>query len=115
MKSKASLFLMEQLVMVLVFALAAALCIQVFVKAGEISDETARRDEAVIIARNAAQMLKACGDPETVKEMVDSGVYTLQIQEEDSGISGLKQANIVVYYEDSPQFFLRTGWQGVGP
>ena len=39
MKSKASLLLMEQLVMVLVFALAAALCLQVFLRADQISTE----------------------------------------------------------------------------
>ena len=48
MKSKASLFLMEQLVMVLIFALAAVLCLGIFVRANKISSETARRDKAVI-------------------------------------------------------------------
>lgn len=37
MRSKAPLALMEQLVMVLVFALAAALCVQVFVLSGQTS------------------------------------------------------------------------------
>ena len=60
MRSKASLFLMEQLIMVLVFALAAALCLQVFVRAEEISLESARRDEAVIVARNAAELVCEC-------------------------------------------------------
>lgn len=58
MRSKAPLALMEQLVMVLVFALAAALCVQVFV----LSDKTSRlhqaRDRAMIEAQNAAEALK---------------------------------------------------------
>ncbi len=115
MKSKASLFLMEQLVMVLVFALSAALCLQVFVKAGELSDQTARRDEAVIIARNAAEMLKASGDAQMVINAIDSGEYRLRIQEEESSLSGLRQARIVVFYEEIPQFALTTGWQEVAP
>ena len=49
MRSKASLQLMELLVMILVFALAAALCLQVFAKASEISQDTARYDQAVIL------------------------------------------------------------------
>ena len=113
MKSKASLFLMEQLVMVLVFALAAALCLGVFVRANEISSETARRDKAVIIAQNAAQMLKTTGDPELVRQRVDSGEFVLEIQNENSEISGLRQAKIIVFYENREVFFLRTGWQEV--
>ena len=113
MKSKASLFLMEQLVMVLVFALAAALCLGVFVRANEISSETARRDKAVIIAQNAAQMLKTTGDPELVRQRVDSGEFVLEIQNENSEISGLRQAKIIVFYKNREVFFLRTGWQEV--
>ena len=62
MKSKATLVLMEQLVMLLVFALAAALCLNVFARADEISKQTARRDEAVLIAQNAAEILKSGTD-----------------------------------------------------
>lgn len=115
MKSKASLFLMEQLVMVLVFALAAALCLGVFVRANEISSETARRDEAVIIAQNAAQMLKVTGDPELTRQRVDSGEFMLEIQKENYEVPGLCQAKIVVLYENREVFSLRTGWQEVAP
>ncbi|MEI3306106.1 MAG: hypothetical protein V8R40_08850 [Dysosmobacter sp.] len=47
MRSKAPLALMEQLVMVLVFALAAALCVQVFVLSGQTSRWNAARDRAL--------------------------------------------------------------------
>ena len=57
MKQKTSLLLMEQLVMILVFALAAARGLQIFAKADAISQETARRDRAVVLARNAAELL----------------------------------------------------------
>lgn len=114
MKSKASLFLMEQLVMVLVFALAAALCLGVFARANEISSATARRDEAAIIAQNAAQMLKNTGDPEWVRQRVDSGEFTLEIHKENSELPGLRQAKIVVLYDNREVFSLQTGWQEVG-
>ena len=52
MRSKAPLVLMEQLVMVLVFALAAALCVQVFVLSDQTSRNYAARD------RGAAQGLR---------------------------------------------------------
>ena len=54
MRSKAPLALMEQLVMVLVFALAAALCVQVFVLSYQTSRRNEARDRAVLEAQNAA-------------------------------------------------------------
>ena len=58
MRSKAPLALMEQLVMVLVFALAAALCVQVFVLSGQTSRWNESRDQALVEAQNAAEILK---------------------------------------------------------
>jgi len=61
MRSKAPLTLMEQVMMVLVFALAAALCVQVFVFSGQTSRRNEARDRAVLEAQNAAETLKAIG------------------------------------------------------
>lgn len=60
MNRKAPLALMEQLVMVLVFALAAAVCIQAFVLAGRNSSRCAIRDRAVISAQSMAEVYKSC-------------------------------------------------------
>ena len=70
MRSKASLFLMEQLVMVLVFALAAALCLNAFVQAQRISDAAAWQDEAALTAQNAAELLKAGMSIEEVEKLL---------------------------------------------
>ena len=114
MKNKASLLLMEQLVMVLVFALAAALCLTAFVKADQISRETARRDEAVLLAQNAAQVLKATsGDLEQAMATgADSG-YRLEIDWMDTAVSLLGKAEIRVWQEDELVFSLQVGWQEV--
>lgn len=109
MKSRASLVLMEQLIMVLVFALAAALCLRCFAKAEEISVQTARRDEAVRIAQNAAELLKAGKEPEAASE---EG-FTVDILEANTDIPGLRQAEIRVRYEEELLFALPTGWQEV--
>ena len=61
MKNKTPLVLMEQLMMILVFALAAALCLQAFIKADQISRETEQRTQAAALAQTAAETLKACG------------------------------------------------------
>lgn len=115
MRSKATLFLMEQLVAVLVFALAAALCLGIFARADGLSRQLARRDEAVILARNAAELLKSTGDPQQVEELVRRDPFTVKIIGEDSGTEGLCQARVVVFYENEALFSLRTGWQEVGP
>ena len=59
MRSKAPLAMMEQLVMVLVFALAAALCLQVFVLSDKTSRRNEARDRAVLEAQNTAEELKS--------------------------------------------------------
>jgi hypothetical protein len=84
------------------------------VRANKISSETARLDEAMIIAQNAAQMLKKTGDPELTQQGVDSGEFMLEIQKENSEFPGLCQAKIIVFYESQEVFSLRTGWQEVG-
>ena len=114
MKSKASLSLMEMLVMVLIFALAAALCLQIFAKARTISLETARQDEAVLLAQNAAQVLKATsGDLQLAAAAAEDSGYRLEIRKTDSGTNLLGQAEIRVWQEDELIFSLRTGWQEV--
>ena len=138
MRSKTPLALMEQLVMVLVFALAAALCLQVFV----FSEQTSRRnrdvDQAVLLAQNTAETLKACGDVETAMERLggeieqtmwcsyydedlrptsdrESAVYHVDTLPESSGVPGLGQAHIEVFRYDGNKglFSLTVAWQEV--
>ena len=61
MKNKTPLVIMEQTVMILVFAFAAAVCMQVFVYSDKLSNHNQQRDNAVIVAQNAAEMLKYSG------------------------------------------------------
>jgi type II secretory pathway pseudopilin PulG len=129
---------MEQLVMVLVFALAAALCVQVFVLSDGTSRRNQARDQAVVQAQNAAETLKTTGgdlsaaagllggqaDQETLSVTYDEtwtpctqeeGVYTLTAQEEAGDQPGLGQAEIQVTGEqwDDPLFTLTVSWQEV--
>ena len=61
MRSKSPLVLMEQLVMVLVFALAAALCLRVFAASDQMAKRNEAVDRAVVECQNAAETLKAAG------------------------------------------------------
>lgn len=115
MKSKTSLLLMELLVMILVFALTAALCLQVFAKAAAISEETACRDQAMILARNAAELLKATGGDESAVRALEQDGYRITVIPRPSTQPGLTCAGIEVAFEEEVRFSLETGWQEVLP
>lgn len=99
MRSKAPLVLMEQLVMVLVFALATALCVRAFAVSGNISRGGAARDQAVILAQSAAETYKSCGgDAVRVSsilggEVTQDGWYALY----DGEFSPVNSSNTAVY------------------
>lgn len=124
-RSKAPLAMMEQMVMLLVFALAAALCLQAFVKSDSMSKRGEARDRAVVLAQNAAEALGAAygdfeeaakllgaedWDEETINIKYNSGWepisaggsglhYMLGVgRVDDSGVPGLGKA--VVYVKD---------------
>ena len=111
MKHKASLLLMEQLVMILVFALAAVLCLQVFARAQGISEETLRRDQAVILARNAAELLKATGGDAEAAEALGRDGYRVTVTSQSSSAPGLACGGIQVFFGETELFSLETGWQ----
>ena len=58
MRNKSPLALMEQVLMVLVFAMAAALCLQGFALANRISTRMETRNQAITLAQNAAEIVK---------------------------------------------------------
>lgn len=60
MRSKAPLALIEQAVMLMVFALAAVLCLKAFVWADLRSAANAEEDRALLQAQSAAETLKSC-------------------------------------------------------
>lgn len=108
MRNKASLSLMEQLVMILVFSLAAALCLGVFARADQISKTTQHRETAAQIAQNGAELLKSGAKWESLP--LPEG-YTAQLQMVDGNIRGLQMAEIQVSYGPEMVFALQTAWQ----
>ena len=115
MKSKASLSLMEILVMVLIFALAAALCLQIFAKARTISLETARQDEAVLLAQNGAELLKSGMTAPEAETLLSDEIYRVQIQVLPQEIAGLTKAQISVLWENTELYALLVGYSEVSP
>ena len=74
MRSKAPLLLMEQMIMLLVFALAAALCLQAFVQSDAASRESEARDRAANLCQSMAEVLRTNGgDPYQAADTVLGG------------------------------------------
>ena len=134
MRSRAPLALMEQTVMVLVFALAAALCLRAFVLADGISRQVEATDHAVLWAESAADTLKARkGDlaraaaelsgnfdgqcwtillDENWRETAGEPTYTLTAQPIQSGQPLLGKAQIDVTEKNGDSLFsLEVCWQ----
>lgn len=61
MRNKSVLTLIEHMVMLLVFALAAAVCLRMFALAGKLSRTYEAADRAALAAQNAAELIKARG------------------------------------------------------
>ena len=138
MRSKTPLSLMEQVVMVLVFALASALCLQVFAFSGQMSERNQDVDHAVLLAQNTAELLKACGGVEEAAATAGgelrqtlwscyydeelnpvpdqaNAYYEVNTLPERSGTEGLGRANIDVFRFDGTEalFSITAAWQEV--
>ena len=101
--------------MILVFALAAALCLQVFAKSVEISRATDRRDQALTLASNAAEILKSTSGDAQAAQDLSRDSYRMEIHPLEKTQAGLACAVIEVYFEENLILSLETGWQEVLP
>ena len=123
MKNKTLLPLMEQLIMILVFALAAALCLQGFAAADRISKRQEILSEAVVITQNTADVLKSSfGDYEFAADILggtvtDNGLqidkedYILVATSVDDSNDFLSSSHIQIIYEDETIFEVTASWQ----
>lgn len=123
--SKAPLVMLEQMVMLLVFALAAALCLQAFVQSDAASRQIEARDRAVNLCQSTAEVLRTRGaiyqedyPPVPLREdMTEAGdgeeaAYYLEIVPRDDAAPGLAGAAVrVVTPEREELFSLEVMWQ----
>lgn len=126
MKNRASFVLMEQLIMILVVALAAVVCLRAFVWSDRTSRELEQRDKAVLLCQNAAETIKSCGDVTAAAEIlgaaweedawvIHDGEMDLEIAEMEHFIPGMGQVSICAVHTESQKllFSLNVGWQEV--
>ena len=112
MRGKGTLSLLEQSVMLLVFAAAAALCLKGFLAAQLAARESAQMDEAVLQARNVAEQLKYTGGEWDGQQLSDDCRVTVSY--EQSGVNGLGRAEVLVTNEAGETLFLLpVAWQEV--
>lgn len=128
MKNKSSLALMEQLLMILVVALASALCLRAFLWSDQASREMEQRSQAVILCQNAAETIKASGSLESGAQALgavrrgDAWLrqgedFSLELRAPAERIPGLGQAEIRALSQKTGGvlFSITTGWQEVLP
>ena len=134
MRSRAPLALLEQVLMLVVFAVAAVICLRVFLWSDDASRKGADRDHAIFCAQSAAEVLKSCeGDLSSAaailggEEMNGQWVITydkewkISAEEEtyilrasrlpQNGLLG--RAEVVVTQEEEPLAALTVAWQEV--
>lgn len=113
-ESKAPLVLMEQVIMVLVFALVAALCIQAFVLSRTLSIRMTDRDHAMNVSQTLAETVKACGgDMEAVCEKLDgklNGKLLRFFYDDDWNAAKEADASFVLVFEqEAGEGFCKNG------
>ena len=114
MKKKASLPLMELAIMILVFALAAVMCLRVFIWADKRSRYNEARSQMAICVQNAAEMLKYNRGDLTVSKNAIGGTedgekWTLRYDENYELTDGEAEYTIEVQREESEELLGQAG------
>jgi len=90
-RSKSTLFLIEQLIVIAVFAICAAACISIFTAAYFYTNDSAAASKAIVKAENAAEVFKATGgNVADVAEILGGTVLSTD-------------SSMIVYYNDQWQ------------
>ena len=113
MKNKATLSLMEQVLMGLVFAIAAAICLKVFAYSDSLSKQGERADEAALLAQNVAEILvNTHGDLAAAEKAGNTGTeLETRVEKTETGNSMLGGATIKVSDGSGPVYELYVSWQ----
>jgi len=120
MKNKVFIVFMEQIIMILVFSICAAICLNIFFYSQKVSEKSALKAEAALVAQNIADKLKAENG-----EFFESGIWKKEgskfIKEENDFIAelefikeseDLKKAELTIKAGDEKLFTIPVAWRG---
>lgn len=101
MKSKTPLALIEIMVMLLIFSMTAALCLQAFLWSRQTSEDVLLQDEAVLLAQNTAEKIKHCrgdfaGEAWEEAAAAESENCVVQVTLLDGQTAGLGCASVAI-------------------
>lgn len=125
MSRRRTLTLIEITVMLLIFVLAAALCMHCFAKIELVARENTCRDRAITEMQNAAEVLRHCGGDfaaaadshggiwDGTQWMLDFGDYRIFARPEKTGIAYLGGARLEAVYGGEILFAMDLRWQEV--
>lgn len=120
MRNRAFSPLLEQILMIAVFALVAAVCVSGFSKAYHISQQIHRKDQAVILAQNLAEELKSglisADDTVFYDDALQltteaEAAYVATITPIPTDVAGLGGACIRIHFKDTQLYTLNVHWQ----
>lgn len=98
---KTGLFLMELIIAILFFSLAAAICVQLFVKSHTISERSIALNHSILLAQNTAEIFYATdGDLTEMASLLGSGESSVTAGTTDSGST----AALTLFYTDEFDF-----------
>lgn len=126
MRSRAPLALLEQILMLLVFAVAAVLCLQVFLWSDNASRRAQTQDEAILCAQTTAETVKSFhgdlhasaealnGDVQdnTLRLIYDTMTVTCTVTERNDYLG---RGEVTVTAADGTLVTLPVAWQEVSP
>lgn len=136
MKNKSFLPLLELILMIGIFTLAAAICLNTFATANKLSKQSEAKFAAVNAAESVAEAIKSSnGDFSAISEKLggiadsdsltvyydslwvstdsENAEFILQVTKKNSGTLFLGTALITVYHGDDLIYELTVGWQEV--
>ena len=135
MKNRIFLSLLEQITMIVIFAVAATICVQIFFRSNTISEQRQALDQATLVAQNASETLKYAGgdfsqvasllsgtsdensvtvfynDDWVQTEQEDLATFQLFIEEQPCDIPQLGKATVSVKHHDKVIFLITVAWQ----
>ena len=114
-RSRASLFLIEKLIVITVFAICAAACASIFAESYIMSSDTKDLTNALIAAKNGAERFKAYGDLKEVDkpfslghEIASDGTITVYYDEQwRRTFVHLASYSVNLYHIDGEPDFIR--------